>query len=696
MKLKGVNPIEQHIEKIVLALVAAVFLAVLAFQFLYEPNRVEIEPGRKVAPELAFAPVENLARQVASDVNAVNVDIPEPEPINLAQRLELDAAERITRIEPIRPLGRGHTFEGAQVAPTITGGRFEVARATPPPPAAPLAAVHRGTFDPYFVARNPEFAELLPDEQPFDKASVTVQATFSGNELTQALLEDPDGEQGPIRPLPTSWWRDSVAIVAVELQRQALTPEGTWAEPEFVARPPGAPNLLGTVLAEARSPSDMIRALDDARSLAPDIQRPDYYPIIAGDSWATPVEVAEAEARRAREREATRTLNRYEVLIDRREGLETELGEVPEEQPAKRARLQRQIEAVAADIEEVVQELDAMGVDPEEGIELAARHDPTRFAPRAELLADDQRHVWTHDLTAAPGETYRYRIRVHINNPIFGRGDTLVEEQIELARSPSLAGAWSEWSEPVRVAPETLYFVTSATVGEGISRVPRVSVELYRFFYGYWRRGVTSVQPGDLIEAGLDLPEPELIPIYDLADVEAEADAPGVAPPPGRGRPPPAGGGGNVAPIREPDRPTRGSGTAQRTDEEDYELPENAQPGPEELSAALGEYLVDVADSPLLDPTERGSRARPTLAYFGDPAGTIVVRSPEDAAQTPAYERLKQSAELGLRQGRPEPEDTGPSLAEIRRQRQEERREEREQRDRDIRRGKGGGGGGGG
>ena len=33
MKLKGINPIEQHVEKIVLAVVGIVFVGVLALQF---------------------------------------------------------------------------------------------------------------------------------------------------------------------------------------------------------------------------------------------------------------------------------------------------------------------------------------------------------------------------------------------------------------------------------------------------------------------------------------------------------------------------------------------------------------------------------------------------------------------------------------------------------------------------------------
>src|SRR4051812_31421349 len=50
MKLKGVNPIEQHVEKIVLVTVSGVFLLVVAAQFLYEPNKVKVGSAAPVPP----------------------------------------------------------------------------------------------------------------------------------------------------------------------------------------------------------------------------------------------------------------------------------------------------------------------------------------------------------------------------------------------------------------------------------------------------------------------------------------------------------------------------------------------------------------------------------------------------------------------------------------------------------------------
>jgi hypothetical protein len=65
MKLKGVNPLEQHIEKIVLIVVSAIFLIVLSLQFLVEPNKVKVTGSTQaVPPGKAFDSVEAKAKQL--------------------------------------------------------------------------------------------------------------------------------------------------------------------------------------------------------------------------------------------------------------------------------------------------------------------------------------------------------------------------------------------------------------------------------------------------------------------------------------------------------------------------------------------------------------------------------------------------------------------------------------------------------
>ncbi|MFN9970643.1 MAG: hypothetical protein ACK58T_12155, partial [Phycisphaerae bacterium] len=60
MKLKGINPIEQHLEKAVVGVTGLVFLGVIAQQFLTQPNQVTVG-NATLPPERAFEPVKQAA-----------------------------------------------------------------------------------------------------------------------------------------------------------------------------------------------------------------------------------------------------------------------------------------------------------------------------------------------------------------------------------------------------------------------------------------------------------------------------------------------------------------------------------------------------------------------------------------------------------------------------------------------------------
>jgi len=67
--------------------------------------------------------------------------------------------------------------------------------------------------------------------------------------------------------------------------------------------------------------------------------------------------------------------------------------------------------------------------------------------------------IWAHDETALPGNTYRYRLRAIIKNPLY---DTNIGSPVELNKAPYLPAdpksgaldmttAWSAWSKPVAI-----------------------------------------------------------------------------------------------------------------------------------------------------------------------------------------------------------------------------------------------------
>lgn len=126
--------------------------------------------------------------------------------------------------------------------------------------------------------------------------------------------------------------------------------------------------------------------------------------------------------------------------------------------------------------------------------------------------------VWAHDLTAKPGQTYRYAVRVWVTNPMFGNAGQLVEAQRTLAQRPAVASAMSEWTTAVAIEPPVVTFFTSAgetgTIGGAEGRVDAsVAGEIYEFYYGWWRRAELRIEPGDQLRGDVELPE---LPVFEV------------------------------------------------------------------------------------------------------------------------------------------------------------------------------------
>lgn len=139
--------------------------------------------------------------------------------------------------------------------------------------------------------------------------------------------------------------------------------------------------------------------------------------------------------------------------------------------------------------------------------------------------------LWMHDLGVVPGETYRYRATVHTINPFFGHAPSLSDEQKPLAESPTIASAPGAWGEPIETMPETFIQVVNASSAShpvpGIPGRPRpasADMQVYTFYYGYWRETRVSLDAGDLLIAEIETPE---WPTYEI-DVQ-EGQAPTIA-----------------------------------------------------------------------------------------------------------------------------------------------------------------------
>lgn len=697
MKLKGISPLEQHADKAFLGLIGVILLAALASQFLMQPNQIKVGKAEGLPPEDAMVPVAEEARRLQGKLNSTTPELPQVEvgPIadQFAQRLAAPVAPR----NQLVALGEGLNVGNV---PTIEAAGDRVfAQVEPPAPSDVVAHAFRATIDPYERVSHPELAALLPPAQPFDKAAVSIQAAFDGSELKTLLQRDPDAE-GPLEPLLQSWWRD-IDILGVEVERQELASQDSlapeWTNSTILPPLPGRLDMRKAFETAVRGAGDVPIAIQTLRQNAERVRRPAFYRTISGPEWKPPVEaVEEAEQPLGvvpvdklgqRRQELARIDAQLEKLRAGPDagggggegrggegrgigggrsrggggGSPPSRGQPAGDEPTLSAR-DRQIRNLEARREKVAAEIAQLeqAAQPNQPVS----SNPTAASTEKPLLENTSVTLWTHDLTAEAGKTYRYRLRAVLVNPLFGRQASLKPEQQEMAAERSIAGAWSEWTGPVAIDPDEYFFMTSASERDGLDST-RATFELFKFYYGYYRRGSVTLYPGDILAAEMTLPANQTLKIYDLEKLSSTAAATPSAetptqvattPPSGRGRPRfgyTEGRDGGEAPPSEPTAPAA---------PEAPPADGSWTPAPKSVRLALNAILLDVAPAP--EGAEQGSFE----SYLKLADGGIGIRQQALDSRSPALQRLRRSAELGVEAAKPRdaaanPADTAPERA---------------------------------
>lgn len=650
MKLKGVSQFEQHVEKVVLLIVCTVFLLVLSMQFLVQPNNVQIGTGPAVAPDRAFDAVELQANRVKTKLQATDIQLP------VAGKAELAALKNRLESGPTAPtmkltLGTSVEMEGSGVTEANLGKPFM--RPQIPAPSVPLVHAFASTIDPFEVRDTEFLASLVPAQQPFDKRAVSIEVKYDGTALQQAF----EAEDDEHRALPGGWWRGNTVVLGLLLEREELTRDGEWTNLTLVGQMPGRIDLLSEIEDLDELTADILLPIvSDAAMRAAEIQRPRYYRTIAGQDWVPPSKldaIVERENAQVQIERIKREIRSIDVKLgaagqdvdDDEGGGESREGLARRSDRGREDRLERQKSQEEAKIERLnesralaVQKLIDLGFDLELGQIAGPLWDVYEFEAGPSFLDDPQRALWVHDLDVESGKTYRYRMTVVLNNPFFGRDAALTDDQVSLAASPLIHSEPSEWSEPIEVDRETYAFFVSASEGDQIGG-PRATVHLFGFYYGYWRRAVAPLEPGDTVVGEARLPE---LQIFDLEKFEAQKpQARDLGLDPGFGP-----GGGDP---REMDVLRRG---------EEVEAEDNGAllPALTRLPMRFDAFLLDVARVPGGGERTLGMANEVYQAVIRDPSGEVTVRSPDMEKASGRYGRLTQSAKAGERQGEPEPQ----------------------------------------
>lgn len=710
MKLKGISWFEQHLEKVFACLFFAALLVVLALQFVGKESTVAV--GKEEAPlSSAWERVGQQARTVQQKLASTST--PEGDP-SIATAPIVKFSERYkgpVSPSPTLAVAIGETSSIGASTVTPVAGIAPLSPVQVPAPVSPLAVSQITLVHPA-EAEKPEVAAVLPPAMPFDKAGVTVEAEFPGAALFEALSTDPDGPGGPIRAMPPHWI-DSVQILIVELYREELLPDGTWGKGASIAPMPGAWSLAS----ELEKPIPGAAHLKDLARMATEyaelVRRPRYFQSWIGEKWMTPSERREQDRRllemagmgddvRRLRQQADDRFNTLRNIEDQLSRLGPGGAQPPGERPprpspapnsgpggkapgggggggggggqrppegtrgdpnetrrkaleAQRDRVRRDLEALVVRLAAMNEDVSRYGVAAAEPAPAEAPEQPT--VVEAPLLSNPAVKIWAHDVSVERGRTYRYQVRVVLNNPMFGQGNVMVPEQQEWAKAPVVRSEPSVWTEPVKVDDESYYFIVGANPGDRqMNRIAGARAELYTFKWGRWRKGDTQLEPGDRVEASVKYPDLSVL----LA--AAPGDAPIVAGQPGRRdptQPPPPSPIPNSSP-HDTRQPPGNLPTAPERFEPPVRPGQPIDPAavPDPTSKPLPMLTADVkVDAIFLNvgsvAVVPGSTRAGNIVYLRDPLGRIVTRLPDEEQVSGLLARLRRSAEQGEQDLRP-------------------------------------------
>ena len=521
---KSGNFFEEHVEKIVLAIVGVACMWFLVMRVIISPNYVSFDNEKFSPGAIDNHILKEHALALKSNLND-KAKLKEPYKSQVSQFYALvDTA--ISSVDMSLVLPVPNNAKKISIRPIyalpdvgeVTEVVIEPIRAVAYVPTEEITEENT-----YYNAQN----------EPNDIDFVTVQAKFDVAGLYERFYESFAGEDVKIE------WRDpclaEAVFAATQLQRQELAPDGLWGDWQIVPR---------TIIDHRKKMFELIenakelpagginvRLLQfDDTLIRTDLLQPIAYEIASPrEAWYPPLlhkrysdyqkDSLSQEKRQAREEEMAELEKKREETRDERERVRSERksasesttstgdmasmldmmmggGPPPTSSRTKPSRTNRRrdrdrlIERRKNDDERPVRAKDTSNSPSELDKELSeiALSNKTKLSDISDGLV-----FWAHDDTVEPEKTYRYRLRLGVFNPV--AGITQVSQQsAHLKDNVVLWSTYSNETESVKI-PGRLYFFPR-NIQEAAKTV---TVQVSKYMLGYWYSTNFTVKRGETI-----------------------------------------------------------------------------------------------------------------------------------------------------------------------------------------------------
>ncbi|MEQ9454178.1 MAG: hypothetical protein RLN76_06240 [Phycisphaeraceae bacterium] len=277
--MKGISPIEQHLEKIVLAIAIIVLLAAFYTQFIAQPHSIN-EGSPAEVKEKVLDEIDNLRRRLDGPSNVPDYAVSGFRE-HFASAVDDDAIGRLRIPDRV----------GQLPPPPPTEIEDAPAYNLPTPPlATDLQIAHGHALLATDAAGGQgnvtnDLIQRVGGRAPYDFQYVSVAATFPFAEWIRRL------ETGPVRDrVPPRWWGSRRLLAGVVLQRQELNPAtGQWSSPVIIEPIPGQLGFIENA-EQTWQPGEVQQALLALSDQQTFVQQPPFAPTRAGVPWTPPGE----------------------------------------------------------------------------------------------------------------------------------------------------------------------------------------------------------------------------------------------------------------------------------------------------------------------------------------------------------------------------------------------------------------------